>query len=208
MYRKKLFLESVHKLGLAPEKEDAVVSLFEATLDSNDNDELDMLDDENPSDNMDYLSGEVEDKPEGSAFEKQGTINDEDKQIAKNLINTLEADLNPYRNVSTIKPSLPNTPNGKDYMNDLRYILIKAELGDKFHWLNESIKSLMSDVSMFNTASKRAIGKARGFDVPSIQKSIYENTNSLKRNAITLINTHMAKINYFLNEIKKGLNIN
>lgn len=209
MYRKKLFLESVHKLGLGPEKENAVVSLFEATIDPNDNDdELDMLDDENPSDNMDYLSGEVEEKPEGSALEEQGTTTDKDKQRAEEFINMLEADLSPYRNVNTINPSLPDTPNGKIYMGELKSILINAGLGGKFHWLNENIRNLMNGVSMFNTASKRAIGKARGFDGPSIQKSIYDNTNALKRNAITLINDKMAKIDYCLNAIKKDLNIN
>lgn len=204
MYRKKLFLESVHKLGLGPEKENAVISLFEATHE----DEPNIIADENPSDMQDALSGEIDEKPEGSAFEEQGTISDEDKQKAEELINRLEADLSPYRNVNTNKPSLPNTPNGKIYMNELRYILINADLGDKFSWLNESIKNLMNAVSMFNTASKRAIGKARGFDGPSIQKSIYDNTIALKWSAITLIKDKMEKIDYYLNSIKEDLNIN
>ena len=56
MYRKKLFLESVHKLGLGPEKENAVISLFEATHE----DEPNLLADENPSDMQDALSGEID----------------------------------------------------------------------------------------------------------------------------------------------------
>ena len=60
MYRKKLFLESVHKLGLSKEKEDAVVSLFEATHE----DESNLIADENPSDMQDSLSGEIEEKPD------------------------------------------------------------------------------------------------------------------------------------------------
>ena len=56
MYRKKLFLESVHKLGLGPEKENTVISLFEATHEGEPN----FIADENPSDMQDALSGEID----------------------------------------------------------------------------------------------------------------------------------------------------
>ena len=56
MYRKKLFLESVHKLGLGSKKENIVISLFEATHE----DETNLIADENPSDMQDALSGEID----------------------------------------------------------------------------------------------------------------------------------------------------
>lgn len=56
MYRKKLFLESVHKLGLGSNKENIVISLFEATHE----DEPNLIADENPSDMQDALSGEID----------------------------------------------------------------------------------------------------------------------------------------------------
>ena len=57
MFRKKLFLESVHKLGLSKAKEDTVISLFEATHDQLNDDEFNPEFDENPSDMQDAISG-------------------------------------------------------------------------------------------------------------------------------------------------------
>ena len=56
MFRKKLFLESVHQLGLSKAKEDTVISLFEATHD----DEPNLIADENPSDMQDALRREID----------------------------------------------------------------------------------------------------------------------------------------------------
>ena len=83
MYRKKLFLESVHKLGMGPEKENAVISLFEATHEDN------LIADENPSDMQDALSGEIDEKPEGSALEEQSeevSVNKQEIQDRKSVV--------------------------------------------------------------------------------------------------------------------------
>ncbi len=207
MYRKKLFLESVHKLGLGTAKENAVISLFEATLDSNDNDELNMLDDENPSDNMDYLSGDVEEKPEGSAFNNTADKNDIHKNRAKLLIKELDGMLEPYRNVDGYTTTLGCTPNGTKVMIELISHLCNLGLGNAAHLMNDSMKTLMGAVTMFNSAcnneKKYSFGPLLKYEFnPMVSKA-----KSNKHAAITQIIKQIGLIDGYLNTIKKALGI-
>lgn len=186
MYRKKLFLESVHKLGLGPEKENVVVSLFEATIDPNDNDELDMLDDENPSDKMDYLSGEVEDKPEGSALEEQSEEVDENKLAIERFIQKLDNELSHYIHPSVSQRSLPSTPHGRQWMYELEARLREYSLGAVYRNLTQAMQMMQWEVIQFNKA-----------DSPSEAWKLQFNpgaANTKKYNAITMIRQYMFTI--------------
>lgn len=150
MYRRKLFLESVHKLGMDKAKEDAVISLFESTFDAN------MLDDENPSDKQDYLGGEVEEKQEGSAFEEPSEEVSENKQEIERIIQTLDVRLTPYLTANVSQHSLPSTPNGTNMMVELKYRLNEFKLGGAYHDMREAMQWMSWEVIQFNKADDPA----------------------------------------------------
>lgn len=77
-FRKKLFLESVHKLGMSKDKEDTVLSLFEATLDPEN--------DETHSDIQDVPESPDEPNTEGSAFMEAPKEEDLKKQRIKRML--------------------------------------------------------------------------------------------------------------------------
>lgn len=199
MYRKKLFLESVHKLGLGPEKENVVVSLFEATLDPNDNDELDMLDDENPSDNMDYLSGEVEDKPEGSALEEPSHEKDAKKQQIKRMVEQLDRMLEPFRMANVHQHHLPNTPNQTPILINLGYLMDTPELADAYNDMSHDIHNMSWDIIQFNKAESPSEAWKLQFNPGAAQTKKY--------NAITMIRQYMQRIDRNLEAIKETVGI-
>lgn len=200
MYRKKLFLESVHKLGLGPEKENVVVSLFEATIDPNDNDdELNMLDDENPSDKMDYLSGEVEEKPEGSALEEPSEEVSENKQEIQRIIEKLDSMLEPFRMANVHQSHLPNTPNGTRMMVELEYRLHEFKLGGEYHDMRQAMQMMSWEVIQFNKADSPSEAWKLQFNPGAAQ--------SKKYNAITMIRQYMQRIDRNLEAIKETVGI-
>ena len=199
MYRKKLFLESVHNLGLSKEKEDAVVSLFEATLDPNDNDEIDILGDENPSDMQDALSGEIDEKPEGSALEEPSEEVSENKQEIQRIIEKLDSMLEPFRMANVHQHHLPNTPNGTRMMVELEYRLHEFKLGGEYHDMRQAMQMMSWEVIQFNKADDPAEAWKLQFNPGAVQTKKY--------NAITMIRQYMQRIDRNLEAIKETVGI-
>ena len=199
MYRKKLFLESVHNLGLSKEKEDAVVSLFEATLDPNDNDEIDILGDENPSDMQDALSGEIDEKPEGSALEEPSEEVSVNKQEIQRIIEKLDSMLEPFRMANVHQHHLPNTPNGTRMMVELEYRLHEFKLGGEYHDMRQAMQMMSWEVIQFNKADDPAEAWKLQFNPGAVQTKKY--------NAITMIRQYMQRIDRNLEAIKETVGI-
>lgn len=195
MYRKKLFLESVHKLGLGPEKENVVVSLFEATLDPNDNDEPNIIADENPSDMQDALSGEIDEKPEGSALEEPSEEVSVNKQEIQRIIEKLDSMLEPFRMANVHQHHLPNTPNGTRMMVELEYRLHEFKLGGEYHDMRQAMQMMSWEVIQFNKADDPALQ----FNPGAAQAKKY--------NALTMIRQYMQRIDRNLEAIKETVGI-
>ena len=195
MYRKKLFLESVHKLGLGPEKENAVISLFEATHE----DEPNLLADENPSDMQDALSGEIDEKPEGSAFEEPSEEVSENKQEIQRIIEKLDSMLEPFRMANVHQHHLPSTPNGTRMMVELEYRLHEFKLGGEYHDMRQAMQMMSWEVIQFNKADDPAEAWKLQFNPGAAQ--------SKKYNAITMIRQYMQRIDRNLEAIKETVGI-
>lgn len=181
MFRKKLFLESVHKLGLGSEKENIVISLFEATHDQLNDDEFNPEFDETPSDMQDAISGEVNENTEGSAFDNQGEEGNENKQEIESIITKLDVMLEPFRTANIHQHHLPNTPNGTRMMVELGYKLNDFNLGGEYHDMRQAMQMLSWEIIQFNTADDQ----------------------TKKFNAITMIRQYMQRIDCNLEVIKE-----
>lgn len=195
MYRKKLFLESVHKLGLGPEKENAVISLFEATHE----DESNLIADENPSDMQDALSGEIDEKPEGSALEEPSEEVSVNKQEIQRIIEKLDSMLEPFRMANVHQHHLPNTPNGTRMMVELEYRLHEFKLGGEYHDMRQAMQMMSWEVIQFNKADDPAEAWKLQFNPGAVQ--------SKKYNAITMIRQYMQRIDRNLEAIKETVGI-
>ena len=195
MYRKKLFLESVHKLGLGPEKENAVISLFEATHE----DEPNIIADENPSDMQDALSGEIDEKPEGSALEEPSEEVSVNKQEIQRIIEKLDSMLEPFRMANVHQHHLPNTPNGTRMMVELEYRLHEFKLGGEYHDMRQAMQMMSWEVIQFNKADDPAEAWKLQFNPGAAQ--------SKKYNAITMIRQYMQRIDRNLEAIKETVGI-
>lgn len=195
MYRKKLFLESVHKLGLGPEKENAVISLFEATHE----DETNLIADENPSDMQDALSGEIDEKPEGSALEEPSEEVSVNKQEIQRIIEKLDTMLEPFRMANVHQHHLPNTPNGTRMMVELEYRLHEFKLGGEYHDMRQAMQMMSWEVIQFNKADDPAEAWKLQFNPGAVQ--------SKKYNAITMIRQYMQRIDRNLEAIKETVGI-
>ena len=195
MYRKKLFLESVHKLGLGPEKENAVISLFEATHE----DDLNIIADENPSDMQDALSGEIDEKPEGSALEEPSEEVSVNKQEIQRIIEKLDSMLEPFRMANVHQHHLPNTPNGTRMMVELEYRLHEFKLGGEYHDMRQAMQMMSWEVIQFNKADDPAEAWKLQFNPGAVQTKKY--------NAITMIRQYMQRIDRNLEAIKETVGI-
>lgn len=195
MYRKKLFLESVHKLGLGPEKENAVISLFEATHE----DDLNIIADENPSDMQDALSGEIDEKPEGSALEEPSEEVSVNKQEIQRIIEKLDNMLEPFRMANVHQHHLPNTPNGTRMMVELEYRLHEFKLGGEYHDMRQAMQMMSWEVIQFNKADDPAEAWKLQFNPGAVQTKKY--------NAITMIRQYMQRIDRNLEAIKETVGI-
>lgn len=195
MYRKKLFLESVHKLGLGPEKENTVISLFEATHE----DEPNFIADENPSDMQDAISGEVDEQTEGSAFDAQNDSDNENKQEIQRIIEKLDSMLEPFRTANVHQHHLPNTPNGTRMMMELGYRLTDFDLGGEYHDMLQAMQLMSWEVIQFNKADDPAEAWKLQFNPGASQTKKY--------NAITMIRQYMQRIERNLEAIKETVGI-
>lgn len=195
MYRKKLFLESVHKLGLGSKKENIVISLFEATHE----DETNLIADENPSDMQDALSGAIDEKPEGSALEEPSEEVSENKQEIQRIIEKLDSMLEPFRTANVHQHHLPNTPNGTRMMMELGYRLTDFDLGGEYHDMRQAMQMMSWEVIQFNKADDPAEAWKLQFNPGTVQ--------SKKYNAITMIRQYMQRIDSNLEAIKETVGI-
>lgn len=195
MYRKKLFLESVHKLGLGPEKENTVISLFEATHE----DEPNLIADENPSDMQDAISGEVDEQTEGSTFDAQNDEDNENKQEIQRIIEKLDSMLEPFRTANVHQHHLPNTPNGTRMMMELGYRLTDFDLGGEYHDMLQAMQLMSWEVIQFNKADDPAEAWKLQFNPGASQTKKY--------NAITMIRQYMQRIERNLEAIKETVGI-
>lgn len=195
MFRKKLFLESVHKLGLGPEKENTVISLFEATHE----DEPNLIADENPSDMQDAISGEVDEQTEGSAFDAQNDSDNENKQEIQRIIEKLDSMLEPFRTANVHQHHLPNTPNGTRMMMELGYRLTDFDLGGEYHDMLQAMQLMSWEVVQFNKADDPAEAWKLQFNPGASQTKKY--------NAITMIRQYMQRIERNLEAIKETVGI-
>lgn len=195
MYRKKLFLESVHKLGMGPEKENAVISLFEATHE----DDLNLIADENPSDMQDALSGEIDENPEGSALEEPSEEVSVNKQEIQRIIEKLDSMLEPFRMANVHQHHLPNTPNGTRMMVELEYRLHEFKLGGEYHDMRQAMQMMSWEVIQFNKADDPAEAWKLQFNPGAVQTKKY--------NAITMIRQYMQRIDRNLEAIKETVGI-
>lgn len=195
MFRKKLFLESVHQLGLSKAKEDTVISLFEATHDQLNDDEFNPEFVENPSDMQDALIGEIEEKPEGSAFEEPSEEVRENKQEIQRIIEKLDSMLEPFRTANVHQHHLPNTPNGTRMMEELGYRLNDFDLGGEYHDMRQAMQMMSWKVIQFNKADDPAEAWKLQFNPGAVQ--------SKKYNAITMIRQYMQRIDRNLEAIKE-----
>ena len=199
MFRKKLFLESVHQLGLSKAKEDTVISLFEATHDQLNDDEFNPEFDENPSDMQDALSGEIEEKPDGSAFYEPSEYVSENKQEIQRIIEKLDSMLDPFRTANVHQHHLPNTPNGTRMMMELGYRLTDFDLGGEYHDMRQAMQMMSWEVIQFNKADDPAEAWKLQFNPGAVQ--------SKKYNAITMIRQYMQRIDINLEAIKETVGI-
>ena len=195
MYRKKLFLESVHNLGLSKEKEDAVVSLFEATHEG----ETNIIADENPSDMQDALSGEIDEKPEGSALEEPSEEVSVNKQEIQRIIEKLDSMLEPFRMANVHQHHLPNTPNGTRMMVELEYRLHEFKVGGEYHDMRQAMQMMSWEVIQFNKADDPAEAWKLQFNPGAAQAKRY--------NALTMIRQYMQRIDRNLEAIKEAVGI-
>lgn len=191
MYRKKLFLESVHKLGMGPEKENAIISLFEATH------EDDLIADENPSDMQDALSGEIDEKPEGSALEEPSEEVSGKKQEIKRMVTQIDSMLEPFRMANVYQHHLPNTPNQTHILTNLGYLMDTSELAHAYNDMRQDIQNMSWEIIQFNKAESPSEAWKLQFNPGAAQTK--------KFNAITMIRQYMQRIDRNLDIIKKSV---
>ncbi len=199
MYRKKLFLESVHKLGLAPEKENTVISLFEATHGQLTDEEFNPEFDENPSDMQDAISGEIDDTPDGSALEEPSNEKDDKKQQIKRMVEQLNRMLEPFRMANVHQHHLPNTPNQTYILINLGYLMDTPDLAQAYDDMRQDIQNMSWEVIQFNKAESPSEAWKLQFNPGAAQTK--------KFNAITMIRQYMQRIDRNLESIKETLGI-
>lgn len=199
MFCKKLFLESVHQLGLSKAKADTVISLFEATVGQLNDDEFKPEFDENPSDMQDAISGEVDEQTEGSAFDSQGDDDIENKQEIESIIHTLDVMLEPFRTANVHQYHLPRTPNGTRMMVELGDRLNDFNLSGEYHDMRQAMQMMSWEVLQFNQAEKPSEAWKLQFN--------HVHANTKKYNAITMIRQYMQRIDRNLEIIKEKIGI-
>jgi hypothetical protein len=180
-------------LGTA--KENAVISLFEATHE----DEPNLIADENPSDMQDALSGEIDEKPEGSALEEPSEEVSANKQEIQRIIEKLDSMLEPFRMANVHQHHLPNTPNGTRMMVELEYRLHEFKVGGEYHDMRQAMQMMSWEVIQFNKADDPAEAWKLQFNPGAAQAKKY--------NALTMIRQYMQRIDRNLEAIKEAVGI-
>lgn len=191
-FRKKLFLESVHKLGMSKDKEDTVISLFEATLDPEN--------DETHADIQDVPESPDEPNTEGSAFTEEPKEEDLKKQRIKRMLDKVDSLLNPFR-MATEHSNLSNSPNGTYLMTELKGMLQGIGLGAEVDDLCNAMRSIDDAVIQLRKAK-------RDEDFCRIDPNyalIARNPMGRKSMAVSNIRRYMKTIDDCLESIRESL---
>ena len=191
-FRKKLFLESVHKLGMSKDKEDTVLSLFEATLDPEN--------DETHSDIQDVPESPDEPNTEGSAFMEAPKEEDLKKQRIKRMLDKVDSILDPFR-MATVYSNLSNTPNGTFLMTELKDMLQGIGLGAEVQDLCDAMR-LIDDALIKLKKAKRDEEFCR---IDPNYAFIARNPMGRKSMAVADIQRHMKTIDECLENIRESL---
>lgn len=131
MFRKELFLNSVHKLGLPKSKESAVGALLEAVIDDvevNSNGDSDV-----------------------TGKESSGTLDAERQLQLTDAFRRMDSLLDVYRNASVGMPRLPNIPTD-GLIDELEYLLADHTVSAELHDIRQTIQMISWNVIQFNKA--------------------------------------------------------
>ncbi len=191
-FRKKLFLESVHKLGMSKDKEDTVISLFEATLDPEN--------DETHADIQDVPESPDEPNTEGSAFTEEPKEDDLKKQRIKRMLDKVDSMLEPFR-MATVHSNLSNSPNGTYLITELKSMLQGIGLGAEVDDLCTAMR-LIDDAVIQLKKAKRDEDYCR---IDPNYALIARNPMGRKSMAIANIQRHMKTIDECLETIRESL---
>lgn len=191
-FRKKLFLESVHKLGMSKDKEDTVISLFESTLDPEN--------DETHADIQDVPESPDEPNTEGSAFTEAPKEEDLKKQRIKRMLDKVDFMLDQFR-MATEHSNLSNSPNGTYLMTELKDMLQGIGLGAKVQDMCTAMR-LMDDAVIQLKKAKRDEGYCR---IDPNYALIARNPMGRQSMAITNIRRYMKSIDECLEQIRESL---
>lgn len=191
-FRKKLFLESVHKLRMSKDKEDTVISLLEATLDPEN--------DETHADIQDVPESPDEPNTEGSAFTEAPKEDDLKKQRIKRMLDKVDSLLNPFR-MATEHSNLSNSPNGTYLMTELKDMLQGIGLGAEVHDLCTAMR-LMDDAVTQLKKAKRDEDFCR---IDPNYAFIARNPMGRKRMCVANIQRYMRSIDEYLESIRESL---
>ena len=191
-FRKKLFLESVHKLGMSKDKEDTVISLFEATLDPEN--------DETHADIQDVPESPDEPNTEGSAFTEAPKEEDLKKQRIKRMLDKVDSMLNQFR-MATEHSNLSNSPNGTFLMTELKDMLQGIGLGAEVQDLCTAMRS-MDDAVIQLRKAKRDEEFCR---IDPNYAFIARNPMGRKTMAISNIRRYMKSIDEYLENIRESI---
>lgn len=191
-FRKKLFLESVHKLGMSKDKEDTVISLFEATLDPEN--------DETHADIQDVPESPDGPNTEGSAFTEAPKEEDLKKQRIKRMLDKVDSMLNQFR-MATEHSNLSNSPNGTFLMTELKDMLQGIGLGAEVQDLCTAMRS-MDDAVIQLRKAKRDEEFCR---IDPNYAFIARNPMGRKRMCVANIQRYMKTIDECLEQIRESL---
>lgn len=189
-FRKKLFLESVRKLGMPKFKEDTVISLFEATLDPEDVD----------PDTAETLESDEEPNTEGSAFTEAPKEEDPKRQRIKRMLDTVDFMLNQFR-MATVHSNLPNSPNGTRLMTELKEMLQGIGFGAEVHDMCGAMRLMDEEVIKLKKAK-------RDEDICRLDPNyafIARNPMARKSMSVKNIQKYMNIIDKCLNKIRESI---
>lgn len=191
-FRKKLFLESVHKLGMSKDKEDTVISLFEATLDPEN--------EETHADIQDVPESPDEPNTEGSAFTEEPKEEDLKKQKIKQMLDKVDSLLDTFR-MANVHSNLSNTPNGTFLMTELKDMLQGIGLGSEVNDLCNAMR-LIDDAVIQIRKAKRDEEFCR---IDPNYAFIARNPMGRKSMAVDNIHRYMKTIDECLQNIRERL---
>jgi hypothetical protein len=177
---------------MSKDKEDTVISLFEATLDPEN--------DETHADIQDVPESPDEPNTEGSAFTEEPKEDDLKKQRIKRMLDKVDSMLEPFR-MATVHSNLSNSPNGTYLITELKSMLQGIGLGAEVDDLCTAMR-LIDDAVIQLKKAKRDEDYCR---IDPNYALIARNPMGRKSMAIANIQRHMKTIDECLETIRESL---